>query len=128
MRNFQRICQQHKLRIVRLHDLRHGFATLLKDLGAPVRDAQLLLGHARVTTTQEIYQHDNMEQRRSSLQLVASVLAQTKNDTLRYRLDRVRCRQVCRQATSFVDNVTSIISGAGGGTLTRGLILGKDAL
>lgn len=30
---------------------------LLKDLGVPPRDAQIILGHSHVTTTQQIYTH-----------------------------------------------------------------------
>lgn len=128
LRTFKRICLGNGIRPIRIHDLRHGAATLLKSLGVPVREAQLLLGHARVTTTQEIYQHDDMHQRRSSLELVAKALGdlQAKDDTLRYRLVRGRSRQNCRQIANFVDPATPIISGAGWGTLTPGLVLGKS--
>jgi integrase len=30
---------------------------LLKDLGVPPRDAQIILGHAHIATTQQIYTH-----------------------------------------------------------------------
>jgi hypothetical protein len=35
----------------------HTIASLLKDLGVPPRDAQIILGHAQITTTQQIYNH-----------------------------------------------------------------------
>ncbi|WP_161230261.1 site-specific integrase [Streptomyces sp. SID4917] len=128
VRTFKRICRENGLRVVRVHDLRHGFATTLKDLGTPVRDAQLLLGHARVTTTQEIYQHDNMAQRQSALErVVTELVGQPKSDTVWYRLGASRSRQIGRQAADFVSVVTSSISGAGRGTLTPGLILGKSS-
>ncbi|MFC0112288.1 site-specific integrase [Kibdelosporangium aridum] len=44
MRSFRRICMQQGIRIVRIHDLRHTTATLLKDLGVADRDIQLILG------------------------------------------------------------------------------------
>ena len=39
------------------HQLRHAYATILYDAGLPVKDSQLMLGHSRSQTTQDIYQH-----------------------------------------------------------------------
>ncbi|MGH8902636.1 MAG: site-specific integrase [Egibacteraceae bacterium] len=128
VRAFHRVCKQHGLRPIRMHGLRHGFATLLKDLGVPVRDAQQTLGHARVSTTQEIYEHGHLNQRRVSLERVAAVLTMSneKYYTSPYRLSSGRCRQRSRQGADFIVSNTSVIPSAGGGTLTRGLILGKS--
>ncbi|MFB6517476.1 tyrosine-type recombinase/integrase [Streptomyces sp. NPDC056401] len=41
----------------RVHDLRHVFATWLKDLGVPEKDAQAILGHDRGSKVTWIYQH-----------------------------------------------------------------------
>lgn len=49
---------------IRLHTLRHTAASLLKDLGVPARDAQIILGHAHITTTQQIYTHVDEAARR----------------------------------------------------------------
>jgi integrase len=44
--------------------LRHTAASLLKKLAVPPRDAQVILGHAHVSTTQQIYTHvDEVAQR-----------------------------------------------------------------
>jgi Phage integrase family len=43
------------LRPIRLHDLRHTAATLLKDLGVPARDTMDILGHSRIAVTMEVY-------------------------------------------------------------------------
>jgi integrase len=56
-RSFARICDGHGIRKIRLHALRHTTASLLKDLGVPPRDAQIILGHSHVATTQQIYTH-----------------------------------------------------------------------
>ena len=37
------------------HQLRHGYATILHEIGVDVKDAQDLLGHADASTTQNIY-------------------------------------------------------------------------
>lgn len=66
-RAFQRACKDAGLRIARAHDMRHTTATLLKNLGVPARDVQLILGHSNITTTQQIYQHDDMSTRRDAL-------------------------------------------------------------
>jgi len=37
------------------HDLRRTAATMLKGLGVPARDAQVILGHANIAVTLGIY-------------------------------------------------------------------------
>jgi integrase len=41
----------------RIHPLRHSYATMLERAGVPLKEAQLLLGHADAMTTANIYQH-----------------------------------------------------------------------
>lgn len=41
----------------RLHDLRHAFATMLLDAGVPLNAVQAELGHAKASTTSDIYGH-----------------------------------------------------------------------
>lgn len=41
----------------RVHDLRHVFATRLKDMGIPEKDAQAILGHERGSKVTWLYQH-----------------------------------------------------------------------
>ncbi|MGD0604076.1 MAG: site-specific integrase [Streptosporangiaceae bacterium] len=57
VRSFARICDDNGIRRIRVHALRHTAASLLKKLGVPPKDAQVILGHAHVTTTQQIYTH-----------------------------------------------------------------------
>ncbi|WP_431774556.1 tyrosine-type recombinase/integrase [Streptomyces cucumeris] len=66
-RAFQQICARHGIRRIKLHHVRHTAATLLKNLGVPDRDIQLILGHSHVSVTQQIYQHDTMDSRREAL-------------------------------------------------------------
>jgi integrase len=62
-RSFQRISKKADVPVITLHHLRHTAATNLKNIGIQARDTQLILGHAHITTTQQIYQHSNLEAR-----------------------------------------------------------------
>lgn len=43
----------------RVHDLRHTFATRLKDLGVPEKDVQTVMGHDRGSRVTWLYQHSS---------------------------------------------------------------------
>jgi integrase len=73
-RSFRRICDTHELRMIKLHHLRHTTATLLKNLGVPARDAQLILGHSRLAVTLEIYTHEDREAKRDALGRISDAL------------------------------------------------------
>jgi Phage integrase family len=51
VRSFARIRDSNGIRKIRLHAIRHTTALLLKDLDVPARDAQIILGHAHISTT-----------------------------------------------------------------------------
>jgi integrase len=67
VRSFRRICDDHKIRVIKVHHLRHTTASLLKKLGVPPRDTQMILGHAQFTTTMQIYTHVDDEARSRAL-------------------------------------------------------------
>ncbi|MET8524716.1 site-specific integrase [Micromonospora sp. NPDC005172] len=96
-RSFRRICEQQGIRVIRLHDLRHTTATLLKDLGVPARDAQLILGHSSIAVTQEIYQHDSLESRREALEGVERMFLRDTNSAVAVNY----CRQTYFPITSL---------------------------
>ncbi|MGI5205655.1 site-specific integrase [Spirillospora sp. CA-108201] len=73
-RVFERICTNAGLRRIRLHDLRHTTASLLKRMGVPPSDAKEILGHARIAVTLEIFTHGDHEDHRSGLGRVAGEL------------------------------------------------------
>ena len=104
VRSFRRICEQHGVRVVRVHDVRHTAATLLKDMGVPARDAQLILGHADISTTQQIYQHDTLDSRHDALSKVERLFWRTTGSS--------RCRQILPSTRSIVEELTSFLSGA----------------
>ena len=63
VRSFRRICDHNNLRVIKVHHLRHTTASLLKKLHVPPRDAQMILGHAHISTTMQIYTHVDEEAR-----------------------------------------------------------------
>lgn len=67
-RTFKRLSRDAELPIITLHHLRHAAATNLKNIGVPARDTQAILGHAHITTTLQIYQHTDIEERFIALQ------------------------------------------------------------
>jgi integrase len=74
VRSFHRICSAHRLRPIAVHHLRHTTATLLKNLRVPARDAQLILGHARMAITLDIYTYEDREAQRQALTKLSDVL------------------------------------------------------
>jgi integrase len=74
VRSFRRICSAHGLRPIAVHHLRHTTATLLKNLGVPARDAQIILGHSRLAVTLEIYTHEDRQAQREALRKISDVL------------------------------------------------------
>lgn len=76
-KHFQSLLAQADLPRMRLHDLRHGAATLLVAAGAHPRVAQELLRHASSRTTMEIYSHVSASQQREAVNLLERVIGGT---------------------------------------------------
>jgi integrase len=119
-RSFWRACKNNDVRFIKLHHLRHTAATLLKNLGVPARDAQLILGHSQISVTQQIYQHDDANTRREALARVEAVLTQGESPVI---YNRERCRQKLPSKHFLVDQFTSIRSGGPPGTRTQDILL-----
>ena len=73
-RSFERIRDGAGLRPIRLHDLRHTTATLLKDLGVPPRGTMEILGHARIAITMEVYTSADATSRRDAISRLNQLL------------------------------------------------------
>lgn len=61
---FQRSRKACNLPYIRMHDLRHSFITLMLESGEiDIKTVSEMVGHAKITTTQQIYQHvtENMK-------------------------------------------------------------------
>ncbi|MFJ2213475.1 tyrosine-type recombinase/integrase [Streptomyces sp. NPDC101062] len=126
---FYAICAQYGLRKIKLHHLRHTAATILKDLGVPARDAQLLLGHSNIAITQQIYQHDTMDSRRDAMQRVGKAVLPSVAipRTSRIEDDGYGSRQSSRQTRKNPASLLGSFFGAGTGTLTLKTTVGGDA-
>jgi integrase len=57
VRSFKALLKRAYLPDIRFHDLRHSCASILAAQGVPPRVAMEILGHASITTTQNIYTH-----------------------------------------------------------------------
>ena len=79
VRSFRRICDDNKIRLIKVHHLRHTVGSLLKDLKVPARDAQTILGHTRISTTLEIYTDTDEAARRDALTRLHGLLDQGQN-------------------------------------------------
>ena len=73
-RSFHLCSKKLGLPRISMHTLRHTAATLLKNMGVPVKDVQLILGHANISTTLAIYQHGDESSHRSALGAIGAVL------------------------------------------------------
>ncbi|GAA5611579.1 site-specific integrase [Streptomyces platensis] len=56
-RSFTRVAAGADLRVVRLHDARHGCATLLTAAGVAPRVIMEILGHSQISITMDVYTH-----------------------------------------------------------------------
>jgi integrase len=136
VRSFQRICEQHEVRRIKVHHVRHTAATTLKSLGVAARDAQLILGHSQISTTQQIYQHDSMEGRQQALDLVERALGSDTKDDQDKGPDRLGlmtavvdgndCRQTLPSSLDFMCQIMSSTSGAASRTRTEDLLFTKS--
>lgn len=74
VRTFHEIREQAGLPRITVHHTRHTAATTLKNLGVPARDAQLILGHSHITTTQQLYQHGDIAGQTRALARMGALL------------------------------------------------------
>ncbi|MFI8767850.1 tyrosine-type recombinase/integrase [Streptomyces sp. NPDC053792] len=56
-RSFTRVAASAGLRVIRLHDARHGCATLLTAAGVAPRVVMEILGHSQISITMDVYTH-----------------------------------------------------------------------
>ena len=77
-RSFHRLVQRAGVRPIRLHDLRHTTASLLKRLAVDPKDAMVILGHSNIAVTLGIYTHGDEHSRRDALTRLDQLLSQAR--------------------------------------------------
>src|SRR5262245_55326186 len=75
---WDRIRKRAALQDVRLHDLRHSFASFLVNNGEDLYEVQKLLGHSNPRTTQR-YAHLSRERLARAAEVVASILIEAED-------------------------------------------------
>lgn len=66
-------CSKANIRPITLHQFRHSHATLLVNEGIPISDVSKRLGHSKISTTLDIYVHNNLEQEKRVLSTLNSL-------------------------------------------------------
>ena len=67
---------QAGIRRIRLHDVRHTYATLARDLGVSSKIVTDRLGHANETVTQQIYTHMSTGHDRPAAEMIAGLITE----------------------------------------------------
>ena len=71
---FQKFLEDHGLRRMRFHDLRHSCASLLLANGVPLKHIQEWLGHSDIGTTANIYSHLDYKSKITSANVMDNIL------------------------------------------------------
>jgi integrase len=124
-RTFQESREQAGLPRIKVHHTRHTAATLLKDMGVPDKDIQLILGHTRASTTQDLYEHGDLTTQSRALAALGEQLL-GKRVAVETAVDGYL-------STSQSTKIRALTPGAPGGIRTpgplfRSLILLADSL
>ena len=72
---FPKFLEDHGLRRMRFHDLRHSCASLLLKEGVPMKQIQEWLGHSDISTTANIYAHLDSQSKNLSARTMETGLA-----------------------------------------------------
>jgi len=71
---FKKIIDDNKLPPLRLHDLRHTFASIANELGTNLYDISKALGHSQVGTTSQVYTHMFDKTHKKAISKIADVM------------------------------------------------------
>ena len=69
----QAACKRAGVRVLRLHDFRHGCVSVLLNLGVPPRTAMEVVGHSTIEMTMNVYGHVSLDAKREALDRVGEL-------------------------------------------------------
>lgn len=76
-----KLLEEHNMRRIRFHDLRHSCASLLLANGVSLKDIQSWLGHSTISTTANIYVHQEFASKINSANAILQVLPGTRQES-----------------------------------------------
>ncbi|MFF6867269.1 tyrosine-type recombinase/integrase [Streptomyces sp. NPDC012450] len=79
-RSFVRVGEAAGLRPIRLHDARHGCATLLTAAGVAPRVVMEILGHSQISLTMDVYTHVVQDTQREAISHMDRLLTRRRPD------------------------------------------------
>lgn len=79
-RSLIRVAGTAGLRVIRLHDARHGCATLLTAAGGAPRVVMEILGHSQIAVTMNIYAHVVQDTQREAVSHLDRMLKRQRPD------------------------------------------------
>lgn len=80
---FSEILENNNLPHIRFHDLRHSTASYLLKLGLSMKEIQVWLGHADMSTTSNIYSHVDLEMKQNTALKINNLFDISKNTNKR---------------------------------------------
>lgn len=79
-KHFKEICRQIGTENMRIHDLRHNFATYALQAGVDIKTLQETLGHSSAAFTMKQYAHSTMEMKHAAAEKMDALLADINAD------------------------------------------------
>ena len=73
-RTFQRLATKAKLPVIRLHDLRHSYATAALEAGVPLKVVSEHVGHSSISITGDVYSHVRPEVDKAAAEKTAAYI------------------------------------------------------
>ena len=82
-RQWKAFISKHKMKPIRLHDLRHTCATYLLSNNVPIATVSKKLGHSNIYTTLDVYTHSVYNDDIAASNLLNSMVIRTKEEVSR---------------------------------------------
>ena len=75
---WKRLLEKNNMRVIRFHDLRHTFASILINQDVPLLNVSTFLGHSDLSTTANIYAHLDKSKKQESADVISSIFNKAK--------------------------------------------------